>query len=158
MSAGPPQERIADRNIVNHLAFDSMTAVSFDTDFDTINNPEHRYAMSALEESNVRLGVLLQDPRFTFWNIDKWLFPKSIAARDQFVRFIRRLLKQRLRVTGVTPGADVFSFLQKCKDPETGNELSPMELSTETALLVVAGTSDSQILLTMMASYETTDR
>jgi hypothetical protein len=29
--------------------------------------------------------------------------------------------------------------LKDCKDPDTGAELSPIELSTETALLVVAG-------------------
>jgi cytochrome P450 len=124
---------------VNYLAFDSMTAVSFDTDFDTINKPQYRYAMSALEESNVRLSVLLQEPRFTMLNLDRWLFPASIVGRDQFVRFIRRLLKQRLGALGATASADIFSFLHSCKDPDTGKELSPMELSTETALFVVAG-------------------
>lgn len=116
-----------------------MTAVSFDTDFDTINNPHYRYATSALEESNVRLSVLLQEPKFLILNLDRWLFPASIAGRDLFVRFIRKLLKQRIQARGTTAGGDIFSFLEQCKDPDTGKELSPMELSTETALFVVAG-------------------
>lgn len=120
-----------------------MTAVTFDTDYDTINNPQYRYALAALEASNVRLSVLLQEPKFVMFNLDRWLFPRSIVGRDQFVRFIRMLLKQRLqaRAEGATRGADIFSFLEKCKDPDTGKELSTIELSTETALFVVAGKS-----------------
>jgi hypothetical protein len=34
---------------------------------------------------------------------------------------------------------DIFSFLQDCKDPETGKDLTIAELSTETATFVVAG-------------------
>jgi len=139
----------------NYLAFDSMTAVSFDTNYDTINNPQYRYAMSALEESNVRLSVLLQEPGFLRLNLDRWLFPASIVGRDQFVRFIRRLLKQRLGAMGATTGTDIFSFLHSCKDPDTGKELSPMELSTETALFVVAGSDTTSATLAATAHYLT---
>ncbi|KAF5011792.1 hypothetical protein F66182_15318, partial [Fusarium sp. NRRL 66182] len=125
---------------VSNLAFDTMTAVSFDTDYDTINNPQYRYALAALEDSNVRLSVLLQEPKFVMFNLDRWLFPSSIVGRDRFVKFIRMLLKQRLHAKArvSTIGADIFSFLEKCKDPDTGKELTAMELSTETALFVVA--------------------
>lgn len=116
-----------------------MTTVSFDSDFDTIRNPENRYPIGALEESNIRLGVLLQESKLTSFNLDKYLFPASIIARNQFVGFLRKLLKKRLQAVGISDGKDIFSFLKDCKDPDTGAELSPIELSTETALLVVAG-------------------
>lgn len=124
-----------------------MTAVSFDTDFDTINNPQYRYATAALEESNIRLSVLLQEPNFVMFNLDRWLFPASIAGRDQFVKFLRGLLKQRLQARGATTSTDIFTFLEQCKDPDTGKELTPKELSTETALFVVAGEFRSFIYL-----------
>lgn len=124
---------------VNYLAFDTMTTVSFDSDFDTIRNPENRYPIGALEESNVRLGVLLQEAKLTSFNLDKYLFPASIIGRNQFVGFLRKLLKKRLQAVGLSDGKDIFSFLKDCKDPDTGAELTPIELSTETALFVVAG-------------------
>lgn len=125
--------------LVNYLAFDTMTTVSFDSDFDTIRNPENRYPIGALEESNVRLGVLLQEAKLTSFNLDKYLFPASIIGRNQFVGFLRKLLKKRLQAVGLSDGKDIFSFLKDCKDPDTGAELTPIELSTETALFVVAG-------------------
>ena len=72
-------------------------------------------------------------------NMDRLLFPASIKGRDMFVSFIRKLLKQRIQARDKVTGGDIFSFLEQCKDPDTGKELSPMELSTETALFVVAG-------------------
>ncbi|QKX59054.1 uncharacterized protein TRUGW13939_06184 [Talaromyces rugulosus] len=140
---------------LSNLAFDSMTAVSFNADFDTINNPHYRYATAALEESNVRLSVLLQEPKFLILNLDRWLFPASIVGRDLFVRFIRKLLKQRIQARGTTTSADIFSFLEKCKDPDTGKELSPMELSTETALFVVAGSDTTATTMAATAHYLT---
>lgn len=117
-----------------------MTTVSFDADFDTLGNPECRYAMHAIELSNVRLGVLLQSQALAFHNLDKKLFPTAIAGRHKFVRFIRRVLAARLG-SAKTGSRDLFSFLQECKDPETGKELTTAELSTETATFIVAGMS-----------------
>ena len=116
-----------------------MTSVSFNSDYNTIDDPKYRFAIHGLEESNVRMGVLIQEPGFSIGNIDQWLFKDSIIGRNQFVGFLRKLLKARLKATGVAHGEDIFSFLQQCKDPETGDQLAPMDLSTETALLVVAG-------------------
>ncbi|KAI9150038.1 Cytochrome P450 monooxygenase lcsN [Paramyrothecium foliicola] len=137
----------------NYLAFDTMTAVSFDTDYDTIGSLGHRYAITALEESNVRLGVLLQEPTFNMFNLDSKLFPAAIAARDQFVGFIRNLLKMRLKQAN--GGVDIFSFLQKARDPATGKELSLMELSTETALFVIAGSDTTSATMAGLAHYLT---
>ncbi|EED13059.1 cytochrome P450, putative [Talaromyces stipitatus ATCC 10500] len=141
----------------SNLAFDTMTAVSFDIDYNTINNPQYRYALAALEDSNIRLSVLLQEPKFVMFNLDQWLFPSSIVGRNRFVKFIRMLLKQRLRARaeGAITGTDIFSFLEKCKDPDTGKELTPMELSTETALFVVAGSDTTASTLAATAHYLT---
>ncbi|KAM0450923.1 hypothetical protein ACHAO4_006315 [Trichoderma viride] len=139
----------------NYLAFDTMTTVSFDSDFDTIRNPENRYPIGALEESNVRLGVLLQEAKLTSFNLDKYLFPASIIGRNQFVGFLRKLLKKRLQAVGLSDGKDIFSFLKDCKDPDTGAELTPIELSTETALFVVAGSDTTSASMAGVAHYLT---
>lgn len=123
---------------VNNLAFDLMTAVTFNTDFDTMSHPKYRYAMQAIEDSNVRLGVLLQVPELSVFNLDKKLFPNAIKGRHAFVKFIRMVLGKRLGAPK-TDSRDIFSFLQDCKDPDTGRGLSTAELSTETATFIVAG-------------------
>ena len=115
-----------------------MTAVSFDSDFDTMGKLDYRFTMQAIEDSNVRLGVLLQAPELSFGKLDRKLFPKAFAGRYRFVNFIRMVLGKRLSVSKVV-SRDIFSFLQECKDPHTGKELSTAELSTETATFIVAG-------------------
>lgn len=115
-----------------------MTSVSFDSDFDTLRNPEYRYAMQAIEDSNVRLGVLLQAPEIGIGKLDKKMFPNALVGRYRFVKFIRMVLGKRLGASK-THSRDIFSFLQECKDPNTGKELTTAELSTETATFIVAG-------------------
>ncbi|PWY91663.1 cytochrome P450, partial [Aspergillus sclerotioniger CBS 115572] len=125
----------------NHLTFDTMTSVSFDSHFDTLRTAEYRYVMEAIAASNIRLSVLLQAQELATANLDSWLFPASIAGRTQFVRFIRGLLGRRLRASGMS--GDLFAFLQQCKDPDTGEGLSLTELSTETATFIIAVGSDT---------------
>ncbi|KAL6897582.1 cytochrome P450 [Trichoderma evansii] len=117
--------------------------------------PKNRYPIGALEESNIRLGVLLQESKLTSFNLDKYLFPASIIGRNQFVAFLRKLLKKRLQAIGSSDSKDIFSFLKDCKDPDTGAELSPIELATETALLVVAGSDTTSASMAGVAHYLT---
>ena len=115
-----------------------MTATAFGTDFDTIDEPKYRYVIKAIEEANVRLGVISQALELTTFNLDRRLFLSSAIAAWKFGKFLSRLLRQRLEAEN-TGSKDLFSFLQKCQDPETGKGLTDSELSTETATFVVAG-------------------
>ncbi|KAJ6441493.1 carboxylesterase [Purpureocillium lavendulum] len=139
---------------VNNLAFDIMTAVSFGTDFNTTEKPEYRFALKAIEDSNVRLGVLLQAPEISIGSLDKRLFPAACAAKLKFVKFIRMVLAKRLAASKST-SKDIFSFLQDCKDPTSGNELSITELSTETATFIVAGADTSSTSMAAVSHYIT---
>lgn len=124
-----------------------MTAVLFDMDYNTIEESRFRYVVEAVETSNKRLGVLIQASGLTFRGLDKRLFPQSAKAAARFVKFLRKLLQERLqRDTTETKTMDVFSFLQRCKDPETGKALSAREVSTETATFIVAGKLSSSVL------------
>ncbi|CCF37221.1 cytochrome P450 11A1 [Colletotrichum higginsianum] len=48
---------------------------------------------------------------------------------------------------------DIFSFLQRCKDPDTAEGLSPMEISTETATFIVAGSDTTSTAMAALAHY-----
>jgi cytochrome P450 len=124
--------------LVNYLAFDMMTALAFDCDLRTMEDPEYRYVIEAIEEANIRLGVISQAMELTFHHLDRRIFLKSAISGYKFVKFLRRLLRQRLERENIG-SKDIFSFLQQCKDPETGEGLTHTELSTETATFVVAG-------------------
>ncbi|KUI71279.1 Versicolorin B desaturase [Cytospora mali] len=136
------------------LAFDLMTAVTFDMDYDTIQEPRFRYVVEAIEASNIRLGVLIQASGLSFRGLDKLLFPDSAKAAARFVKFLRRLLHERLQ-REKTDGRDIFSFLQRCKDPDTGNGLSPRDISSETATFIVAGSDTTSTTLASLAHYLT---
>jgi hypothetical protein len=119
-----------------------MTDVLFSTQYNTIGNDKFRYAIRAIEKSNVRLGVLAQAPELSTRAIRATLFPDAIRARDRFVKFIRKLLGIRLMATDVEK-KDVFSYIEKAKDPDTGKGLDQLELTAETATMIVAGKAQS---------------
>lgn len=105
--------------------------------YDATEKPDNRNVIHAIEESNIRMGVLIQAPEIRRWKLDKIMFPKSIVARNVFVKFVTRLLTDRLKMK--ESSKDVFSFLQRAKDPETGKGLGLAELGAESTTLVVAG-------------------
>lgn len=115
-----------------------MTAVSFDTDYHLTDEPKYRYVVGAIEDANIRLGVISQALELTAFHMDRRIFMKSAIAAWTFGKFLYKLLRQRLEASN-TGTKDIFSFLQQCRDPDTGKGLSDAELSTETATFVVAG-------------------
>lgn len=84
------------------------------------------------------LSVLIQAPELSIRAIQKTLFLDAIISRDRFVKFIRKLLGIRLMASEVEK-KDVFSYIEKAKDPDTGMGLDQLELSAETATMIVAG-------------------
>lgn len=80
----------------------------------------------------------MQMYQLTFPQLEKYLFPKSIKANKILAHFIRSLVKARLKA-GDDAEQDIFSFLQRCKDWESGKRLTQIELIAETALFIVAG-------------------
>ncbi|ORY69073.1 putative cytochrome P450 [Pseudomassariella vexata] len=141
-------------NIVTHLTFDLMTALSFDADYRTMEEPQFRYVVPAIEESNIRLSVLWQASELTFGHLDRKLLPRSARAARTFVKFLRMLLTSRLE-QDKTGNRDIFSFLQQCKDPDTNKGLSLKELGTEIATFVVAGTDTSSTTMAALSHYLT---
>ncbi|ORY60121.1 cytochrome P450 [Pseudomassariella vexata] len=136
----------------NRLSFDLMTALSFNLDYRTMEDPRHRPVMQAIECSNIRLSVLWQAPALSLCRLDRMLMRDSSKAAQTFVVFLRDLLKSRLR-QDESNNRDIFSFLQKCEDPETGDKLSIKELSAETATFIVAGSDTSSTAMAALIHY-----
>ncbi|KAH8768416.1 cytochrome P450 [Diaporthe sp. PMI_573] len=138
----------------DYLAFDIMTDVIFSAQYNTIGSDKFRYAIRAIEKSNVRLSVLVQAPELSIRAIQKTLFPDAIIARNRFVKFIRKLLGIRLMDTEVER-KDIFSYIEKAKDPDTGKGLDQLELSAETATMIVAGSDTTSTTMAATLHYIT---
>jgi hypothetical protein len=115
-----------------------MANIIFSAAYNTIDSEDYRYVVQAIEESNVRMSVILQAKELTFGKIDKYLFPTSIIARNKFVRFVSNMMQERLKRRDLG-GTDVFSLLRNVKDPDSGRQLSVAELGAESATMIVAG-------------------
>ncbi|GAB0146111.1 hypothetical protein EsHS_00006522 [Epichloe bromicola] len=152
LQAGQWSEQSNMAHRFTHLAFDTMTALTFDIDYRTIEEDEYRFVMDAVEKSNVRLAALWQMPNLTFWGLDRKLLPESDKAAKRFVLFLRSLMQIRLG-EDKAENNDIFSFLQQCKDPDTDQHLTLKDLSTETATFVVAGVDTSSTTMASMAHY-----
>lgn len=120
----------------DYLAFDIMAAVTFSASYDTLGSIENRPVIKAIETSNVRMSVLLQAPGLPKFH--QKLFPDAIAARNVFIKFVNRMLKERYARIEKN-NKDIFSFLAEAKDPETGKGFDDNELGAESTTLVVAG-------------------
>ncbi|EXU95949.1 cytochrome P450 [Metarhizium robertsii] len=138
---------------VTHLSFDLMTAVTFGAEYRTMEEASFRYVGEAIEQSNVRLGVLMQAPELTLAGLDRKLFSGAAKAGARFVKFLRKLLQKRLQQEPADGIKDIFSFLQQCKDAQTGEGLGAMEISTETATFIVAGSDTTSTTMASLAHY-----
>ncbi|KID82713.1 Cytochrome P450 [Metarhizium guizhouense ARSEF 977] len=131
----------------------ARSSVTFGAEYRTMEEAHFRYVGEAIEESNVRLGVLMQAPELTFAGLDRKLFSGAAKAGARFVKFLRKLLQKRLQQEPADSVKDIFSFLQQCKDAQTGEGLGPMEISTETATFIVAGSDTTSTTMASLAHY-----
>jgi cytochrome P450 len=86
--------------------------------------------------------------------IDRWLFPKAIQARDQFLGFVRGLVDKVMK-PDCTPQAavTVVSMLMKAHDPVSGQKLSSKEVLAEATTLCVAGSDTSSTAMSATFFY-----
>ncbi len=124
----------------NYLAFDIMADLIFGGKYNLLERQTYRYVPSVIEASNVRVSAILQAPCLKFGRLDKVLFPKAIVARNVFIRFVGKLLRDTLKVDRSSK-RDFFAVLSTAKDPETGSGFTQEEIIAESTTLVVAGTS-----------------
>lgn len=134
-----------DKLLGDWLTFDIMSEVIFGMKYNALKDVKWRHVPTAIQNSNIRVSTLIQAYSLTIGRMDRHLFKASIKARNQYLRFIFGLLKNRSKASFSDSG-NVFSFLETAKE-ETAKEgtendkpaLSKSEIQAECATLVVAG-------------------
>ncbi|KAJ5822466.1 benzoate 4-monooxygenase cytochrome P450 [Penicillium robsamsonii] len=137
----------------DYLTFDIMSSLIFSASYDTLRQEKYRSVIRAIEESNVRVSVLLQAPIVALFGSDKRLFAQSILGRNRFIQFISSTVRARVQKTKLLAGRDIFSYFQTSKDTVTGESMNMNELSGEAATLIVAGSDTTATTLAATMFY-----
>ncbi|KAK2051615.1 putative cytochrome P450, partial [Colletotrichum caudatum] len=136
----------------DYFTFDVMSEVIFGMKYNALRESKYRFVMRALEESNVRISALVQASSLALGRIDKYLFSRSIKARNEFLGFLASLLKNRSKAS-FSDNGNVFSYLETAKDTDGKSTLSKSEIRAESATLVVAGSDTSSTTLAAILFY-----
>lgn len=156
----------------NFLSFDMMADIIFGAQYNLLGSERFRYVPEMIEKSNVRISAVTQFPGLQWLRLDKHLFPESIYARNRFLKFVMRLVRDRMElgkgnICGIynnstlidalspTPQklSDVYSRLENVVDPQTGTVLRPHEAASESTTLVVAGSDTSACTIASVLFY-----
>jgi len=117
--------------------------------------------VESIDKSNIRMAALIQAPSLTAFKLDRYLFRDAIKARNRFVRFVQRVVKERLDKNGAgaktsadpVSELDLFANLAAARDPETGAGFRPDEIAAESATLIVAGSDTSSTAIASVLFY-----
>lgn len=143
----------------NWLTFDIMGDVIFGIRYNLLGSAAHRAIPVAIEDSNVRVSVLLQSPIIRqIGRLDRWLFPKAIEARNQFLRFVAGLVDQVMKPECTPVARTVVSVLKSSIDPVSCDRLSSKEILAESTTLCVAGADTSSTALAAIFYYLSQNR
>jgi cytochrome P450 len=119
--------------------FDALGEIFFGKTFGTsVSGANHFWF--PLMSLNVRIiDICGQMPLLRHFGLEKYLRMGTIANRNRQVAFSQQQLAARLADTS-TRRRDIIYYLQKARDPETGEAYSQQELISEVVLLLGAGT------------------
>jgi cytochrome P450 len=154
----------------NYLSFDIMSDVVFGARYHLLTSPRFRYVVECIEASNVRMSALIQAPWYAALKLDKYLFRGAIKARNRFIKFVSRAVKDRMdKAIGTAASSkhpaktadeveeageeDVFARLESAKDPETGSGFRLDEIAAESTTLIVAGSDTTSAAMSTVAFY-----
>lgn len=137
----------------NYLSFDIMADVVFGAQYNLIGSPRFRYVCETIDQSNVRMGALIQAPRWAALKLDKYIFRDAIRARNRFVKFVVRVVQERMDKPPCSTSPDLFANLAVAKDPETNEGFRPEEIGAESATLIVAGSDTTSTSIASVLFY-----
>lgn len=136
----------------NYLAFDLMATFIFSGKYNMLEREQYRYVVKCIEESNIRVASILQAPVLKSFRMDKLLFPRAIVARNMFLGFVGKLLRDTKK-NDRSQRKDLFEMLSHAKDPESGKGFTPSEIIAESVTLVVAGADTSATAMAAIFFY-----
>jgi cytochrome P450 len=136
----------------NYLAFDLMATFIFSGKYNMLEREQYRYVVQCIEQSNIRVSSILQAPILKAFRMDKIFFPRAIVARNMFLGFVGKLLRDTKK-NDRSQRKDLFEMLSHAKDPESGNGFTPEEIVAESVTLVVAGADTSATAMAAIFFY-----
>ncbi|CEJ57899.1 hypothetical protein PMG11_06576 [Penicillium brasilianum] len=135
------------------FAFDVMTSVIYGISYNLQESSKYRFIIPAISLVNFRIGILSQAPILAWRKIDRYVFRKAIRARNVFLGFVGKLLKDRMKATNIT--GDAFTILFQSRDDETKQRLTQDQLNAESINFVVAGSDTTATSLCATIFYLT---
>jgi cytochrome P450 len=127
-------------HLFTYMIFDTLSDFVFGIDRKLLEVHDSRSVVPNMEELLRRGAMLLHSPLLVLGRIDRALFPKYDQARRQVSEYMKGVLREHYSRAKTTEGnEDLFSYLQKTKDLETGELLSPSESRAEAVILITAG-------------------
>ncbi|KAF7712325.1 Uncharacterized protein PECH_003592 [Penicillium ucsense] len=135
------------------FAFDVMTSVIYGISYNLQESSKCRFIIPAISLVNFRIGILSQAPMLAWRKVDRYFFRKAIRARNVFLGFVSKLLKDRMKATDIT--GDAFTILFKSRDDETKQRLTQDQLNAESINFVVAGSDTTATSLSATIFYLT---
>jgi cytochrome P450 len=132
-----------------YAIFDALGELLFGESFHATTSPDHRFFLDLMASNSRFINITGQMPILGRLNLSNLMvFTRAHKERraKQF-GFLRTRLQQRLALGGDSNGRrDIIHYLQRAKDPDTGEGYSVMELMGESALLLGAGMVETIVL------------
>ncbi|KAJ5956786.1 cytochrome P450 monooxygenase [Penicillium viridicatum] len=135
------------------FAFDVMTSVIYGLCYNLQEDPKYRFIIPVISGVNFRIGILSQAPMLAWRKMDRYIFRRAIKARNVFLGFVGKIIKDRMKATDIT--GDAFSILFAAKDDELKEGLSRDQLNAESLNFVVAGSDTTATSMSATIFYLT---
>ncbi|CRG83418.1 Isotrichodermin C-15 hydroxylase [Talaromyces islandicus] len=133
-----------------YAIFDALGELLFGESFHSSTTPDHRFFLDLMASNSRYINITGQMPILGRLNLSNLMvFARAHKERrmKQFA-FLRTRLQQRLALGEDSNGRrDIIHYLQRAKDPTTGEGYSVMELMGESALLLGAGSDTANTSL-----------
>ncbi|PYI08343.1 cytochrome P450 [Aspergillus sclerotiicarbonarius CBS 121057] len=147
-----------------YLSFDLMSDLVFSASYNLLGRDKFRYMPEVIDQSNVRMSVLVYLPLIAAWRaIDGFFFREALIARNRFLRFVVRAVRERAdRALGkwapdaldpCLPRNDIYNVLATARDPDTGKGFTATEMVSESTTLVVAGSDTTSTAISSTLFY-----
>jgi len=139
----------------SYLGFDVMGDLCFGKSFGMLGqHPENREAVHLLAQAARRHNITGPMPSLHQYALDKLLIPKVVKDRKRYLAFSKRQVMERMNSSiWDSDRKDIFYYLLRSKDPETGEGFSKGELWGESNTLIIAGSDTTSTTLTATIFY-----
>ncbi|MCJ1261249.1 hypothetical protein MMC22_001113 [Lobaria immixta] len=137
----------------NYLTFDIMGDLCFSQSFGMLDSVENHYMLEVLPAGVQGLNIIGHMQIIAALQLDKILFRDLARANARYEAFSKKQADERILKGDKLDTKDVFYFLQKGTDPETGEGFTLHELVSEASLLILGGTDTTATAISSTLFY-----